>query len=86
MRITSLIDTNGPSNPLMKVTAIVPGAWLTNFYNRPALWLLPFVAFLFAVLAAALRRRSLAAFLASALVPVCTIATAGVALFPFLLP
>jgi cytochrome d ubiquinol oxidase subunit II len=34
----------------------------------------------------ALRGRPPAAFLASALVPVCTIATAGAALFPFLLP
>jgi cytochrome d ubiquinol oxidase subunit II len=64
----------------------VPGGWLENFWAHPLLWLLPVGAFVGAGVAILLRRRPFAALLASALVPVCTIATAGVSLFPFLLP
>ena len=85
-RITSLTDPAGPSNPLLKTVAFVPGGWLHNFSEHPWLWLVPFGAFAAAGLAVLLRPRPIGAFLASALVPVCTIATAGGALFPFLLP
>ena len=85
-RITSLADPTGPSNPLLKTVALVPGGWLQNFSAHPWLWLVPAGAFIGAGVAVALRRRPLGAFLASALVPVCTIATAGASLFPFLLP
>jgi cytochrome d ubiquinol oxidase subunit II len=86
LRITSLADPNGPSNPLLKSVAVVPGAWLFNAYRYPALWLLPLGALVAAWLAVLWRRRPLRAFLASALVPLFTIASAGAALFPFLLP
>src|ERR1700761_4692250 len=36
-RITSAIDPNGPSNPLLKTVAIVPGAWLANAGAHPLL-------------------------------------------------
>jgi cytochrome bd ubiquinol oxidase subunit II len=85
-RITMMGDPGGPSNPLLKAAAIVPGAWLFNFYSHPILWLVPLVALASAWAAVLLHKRPLAAFLASALVPFCTIATAGAALFPFLLP
>lgn len=84
-RITSLVDPNGPSNPLLKTVAIVPGAWLANAQSHPLLWLLPLGGLIAAGLAVGLRARPLAAFLSSALVPLFTIATAGGALFPFLL-
>lgn len=86
MRITSTIDPNGPSNPLLKTVAKVPGAWYANASAHPWLWLLPLVALVAAWRAAAMRSRPLAAFLTSALVPAFTIAAAGAALFPFLLP
>jgi cytochrome d ubiquinol oxidase subunit II len=85
-RILSGADPGGPSNPLLKTVATMPGAWLQNFSAHPALWLVPILAIAAAGLAVVLRARPLASFLASALVPACTIATAGVALFPFLLP
>ncbi len=85
-RVTSLVDHNGPSNPLLKSVAIVPGAWLFNAYDHPLLWLLPVGALAAAGLAVLLRRRPLLALLASGCVPLFTIATAGTALFPFLLP
>jgi cytochrome d ubiquinol oxidase subunit II len=50
------------------------------------LWLLPGAALAMAALASLLRKRAGLSFLVSALVPALTIATAGAALFPFLLP
>lgn len=28
-------DANGPSNPLMKLVAVLPGAWMNNFVESP---------------------------------------------------
>jgi cytochrome d ubiquinol oxidase subunit II len=81
----SAISTNGASNPLLK-TAAIGGSWFANFNAHPALWLVPGVALLGAAIAVVTRSRPVVAFLASALVPLGTITTAGVALFPFLLP
>jgi cytochrome d ubiquinol oxidase subunit II len=83
--ISSVMAHDGPSNPLLK-TVIRGGNWFANFQVHPSLWLAPLLALAGALLAALLRRRSLIAFLATSLVPVGTIATAGFALFPFLLP
>jgi cytochrome d ubiquinol oxidase subunit II len=79
--ITGTIIKDGPSNPLLKTVARVGGAWVQGG-AMPAVA----VAIVGAVGALLLRRRPLFAFLASALVPMATIATAGIALFPFLLP
>lgn len=84
-RLTSLVDPDGPSNPLLKTVAMVQGAWLFNARGHGLLWLLPMGGAIATGLAVALRRHPLSAFLASALVPLFTIATAGTALFPFLL-
>lgn len=85
-RISSAVLTGGPSNPLAKTVELVPGGWFGNFARAPLLWAAPVLAVLGAATAALFRSRPLAAFLFSALVPVGTIATAGLALFPFLLP
>jgi len=76
---------DGPSNPLLK-TVTHGGSWLTNYAAWPVFWLAPLLAIAGAVGAALLRARPLAAFLCSAFTPVFTIATAGLALFPFLMP
>ena len=76
---------NGPSNPLLK-TVSHSASWFANHKDYPALWLLPALAVGGALLAALLRNRPRIAMLASALVPAATIATAGAALFPFLMP
>jgi len=85
-RITSLVDPDGPSNPQLKSVIVESGAWLSNFRDHVLLWLFPIGAMISAWAAVLLRKRRLGAFLFSALVPLCTIATAGVGLFPFLLP
>lgn len=87
-RITSVIDPLGPSNPLAKHVAVAPGAWLGNFRAHAALWLVPAAAVTGAALAAALLRLRKAglALIASGAAVAGTILTAGIALFPFLMP
>ena len=84
--IVGQLPHDGPSNPLNKAVMLVPGGWFANVALYPALWLTVAVAYLGALGAVLLRTRPGLAFIASALVPFGTIATAGVALFPFLMP
>jgi cytochrome d ubiquinol oxidase subunit II len=86
--ITSPIAADGPSNPLMKTVTRQPGQWFANYRAHswmiaaPALGLLgPFVASLLT-----LARRPGPGFIASALGIFGIIATAGVSMFPFLMP
>jgi cytochrome d ubiquinol oxidase subunit II len=67
---------------------MVPGAWQANFAARPILWLVPLLGFagmLGALLAARARRSHLGWWL-GALAWIGVIGTAGVSLFPFMLP
>jgi cytochrome d ubiquinol oxidase subunit II len=72
---------DGPSNPTLKSVARLAGGWVSG-NAMPAVA----IALVGAAGALLLRRRPLLAFFCSALVPIGTIATAGLALFPFLLP
>lgn len=87
-RILSGAAPFAPSNPLHKHVIVVAGAWLTHYRVRPILWLIPAGALLAAVLTWVLlrARRAGLAFCASAVSVAGTILTAGVALFPFLMP
>ena len=85
-QIVGQLPHDGPSNPLNKAVTLVPGGWFANVALYPALWLTVAVAYLGALGAVLLRTRPGLTFIASALVPFGTIATAGVALFPFLMP
>jgi cytochrome bd ubiquinol oxidase subunit II len=84
--IVSAIAPNAPSNPMLKTVTREGASWFANYAAHPWLWLLPALAIAAALLSALLRRRSGLAFLISCVVPAATIATAGAALFPFLLP
>lgn len=86
--ITSPVDPVALPDPLAKTVAVQSGAWLNNFRDVPALWLLPSLGVLggLAGVALAARGRSLGAFVASALAMAGIIGTAGVALFPFVMP
>jgi cytochrome d ubiquinol oxidase subunit II len=84
--IVSVIAHDGPSNPLLKTVARAPDGWLANAAAHPVLWLTVVIAYVGALLAVLLRKWPALTFVASALVPLGTIATAGTALFPFLLP
>jgi cytochrome d ubiquinol oxidase subunit II len=68
---------DGPSNPLLKHVGRAP--WTLG-------WTAPAIALAAAALAVLLRARPLLAFLCTALTVAATIATAGLTLFPFLLP
>ena len=85
-QIVGQMTHNGPSNPLHKTVALVSGGWFANAALYPALWLTVAIAYLGALGAILLRARPGLAFISSALVPFGTIATAGAALFPFLMP
>jgi len=81
-------DPLGPSNPLGKKVLLVTGAWLTHYRAHAWLWLLPLLGIAGAAaswLWLGARRAGLS-FLASCVSVAATILTAGVALFPFLMP
>ena len=86
--ITSGADPMGASNPLLKSVVVLRGAWLGNYRAHQILWLAPAAALLAAGFAGIMLRlgRPGAAFISSALAVKATILTAGIALFPFLLP
>jgi len=86
--ITSVIDPNSLPDPLAKTVVRSVDAWWQNYANVPALWALPIMGVLGAVLAAGLvaMRHTLTAFVVSALAIVGVIGTAGAAMFPFIMP
>lgn len=87
-RILSVVDPSGPANPLAKQVAVVSGAWLANYRAHAMLWLAPLLAVAGAGLTWLLLRagRPGLAFVSSAVTVTGTILTAGIALFPFLMP
>jgi cytochrome d ubiquinol oxidase subunit II len=78
----------GMSNPLAKVVTTVPGGWMSNYARFPLLWILPLLGIASALGAGALasRGRGGAAFIASSLTQAGVIGTAGISMFPFLMP
>ena len=75
-------------NPLDKTVEVVTGGWLRNYRAAPLLWGVPGGALLMLLVGlglAAVRRPGLA-FIASSLAMTGIIATAGVAMFPFVMP
>lgn len=86
--ITSAVVHDGPSNPLLKTVARQPGRWLANYAAHRWTILAPCLGFagpLLALLFTTKGRIGLA-FVASALGILGIIATAGVSMFPFLMP
>lgn len=87
-RIASGPDAVAAANPLTKHVVLVPGGWLANYRAHALLWLAPAGALAGAALGWMLLggARAGLAFLASSLCVAATILTAGIALFPFLMP
>jgi len=87
-RILGGADRHGPSNPLHKQVLVAPGAWLDNYAHHAVFWIAPsgaLIAAALTVLLLSVRRPGLA-FVTSAATQAATILTAGLALFPFLMP
>ena len=86
--VTSEPNNLGPSNPLAKTVTTQTGAWLQNYADYPWMLLAPLLGFTGAVAAwrELGRGGELTAFIASAVSVFGIVATAGVSLFPFLLP
>jgi cytochrome d ubiquinol oxidase subunit II len=87
-QISSEVFPNAPSNPLAKTVSTEPGLWLKNYAHCPVLWVVPGLAFIAGVATIALSKaeRTGLAFIASSLVLTSVILTAGVSMFPFLIP
>jgi cytochrome bd ubiquinol oxidase subunit II len=87
-RITSIVAADGASNPLLKTVVLSPGAWLDNFDKHEWLWAVPVGALVSALLTIQLLRLRLneMALFTSGITQATTILTAGVGLFPFLMP
>ncbi|EOC1317673.1 cytochrome d ubiquinol oxidase subunit II [Cronobacter turicensis] len=86
--VTSAIDPRAASNPMNKEVVRQAGAWFANFDKMPALWAIPALGVvlpLLTVLASRLERGAWA-FVFSSLTLACVILTAGIAMFPFIMP
>lgn len=86
--VTSVLDHNAASNPLTKTVAREAGAWLANFNAMPVLWTIPALGVALPLLTILCSRfkQGAWAFVFSSLTLTCVILTAGVAMFPFIMP
>ncbi len=86
--ITSAVQSGALPDPLAKTVAREAGAWLANYQRWPLTLLLPLLAYAGLIGAVLLARvgRTFAGFWASALGLAGVIGTAGMSLFPFIMP
>jgi len=86
--VQSIIDTQATSNPTNKVVTTETGAWLNNYSAYPAFVMAPTLAILAGIMSAlySYKGRSWQAFLMSSLMIAGIILTAGLSMFPFLMP
>ncbi|MNL22094.1 Cytochrome bd-I ubiquinol oxidase subunit 2 [compost metagenome] len=86
--ITSAVNANGPSDPMLKTVAVQTGAWMANYATWPLMWIAPALGVAGALLVVLLLsvRANMLAFLASSLSITGVILTVGFALFPFVMP
>lgn len=85
--LTSVVDTNAPSNPLDKTVVLSVGAWLNNYSHYPIMMIAPVLGFLGAigVLLLSGSKQDGLTFTCSSLAQAGIIMTAGFSLFPFVL-
>jgi len=87
------VQISGPEasvmqSPVGKVVEMWAGAWLANFNAMPLLWVFPALGFIGALAGMAFARKlkGVLAFVSSSVAMLGVIFTAGVAMFPFVLP
>ena len=86
--ITSMLSANVESIPLDKTVEKVAGAWMNNYHAHPVLWLAPLLGIAGALLAIILSgaKKPIMSFIASSVMLAGVIFTAGIAMFPFIMP
>lgn len=87
-QVTSNLNHNMIVNPLMKTVIRTEGGWLNFLTVYPVLWLVPLTGVFGALFAslASWKNWHWLAFISSAKTSTAIVATAGIALFPFVLP
>lgn len=87
-RIASIPDVNAALTPLQKTVTLAAGAWLDNYGRHPWMLLAPIAGFAggFVAVVLARQRRAGSAFIASCAALAGVVLTAGLAMFPFMLP
>lgn len=86
--IISEVNPAGPSNPVIKDVSRQTGAWMTWHQTHPMTYGVPTLGIFMALMTALLLRTKChtCAFVSSSLTTFSIISTAGLSLFPFLLP
>ena len=86
--ITSSLDTLATSNPLKKEVAIQSGAWMNNYRDYPLTMIAPVLGIVAGLACAFFSNKGNAgmAFVSSAIFIAGVILTAGISMFPFLMP
>jgi len=86
--LTSVIDTNGPSNPLLKTAELQTGAWLVNYDKYPLFIIAPAIGLLFPLFAwvASKKNCSALAFTSTSIAIVGVLMTCAFSMFPFIMP
>ncbi|MDD3266472.1 MAG: cytochrome d ubiquinol oxidase subunit II, partial [Burkholderiales bacterium] len=86
--VATNLDPNAESNPLAKTVEVVQGAWLNNYKMYPIAMLAPVLGFMGLILSMLFnsKNKSGTAFIFSGIGIAGIILTAGVSIFPFILP
>ncbi|WP_017345460.1 cytochrome d ubiquinol oxidase subunit II [Pantoea sp. A4] len=86
--VTSVLDHHAASNPLGKSVIRESGAWMHNFEQSPLLWIFPLLGALLPLVTVLCSRLNWGAwaFISSSLTLAGVIMTAGIAMFPFIMP
>jgi cytochrome bd ubiquinol oxidase subunit II len=86
--VTTAAVMDGPSNPLVKEAVRQPGAWMANYAAHPWMMAAPALGLVGPLLVWGLSAvgRAGTAFIASGLGIAGVVGTAGVSMFPFLMP
>jgi len=87
-RIASMPPADSAFTPLAKTVERAPGAWLTNYSAHPWTLIAPVLGFAGALLAILWSRagRPVATFIATSVSVAAIILTAGLSMFPFVMP
>ncbi|WP_301099440.1 cytochrome d ubiquinol oxidase subunit II [Otariodibacter sp.] len=86
--VTSIIDHNAPSVFTTKSVTLESGAWFKNYFEMPVLWIIPALGVVGGLLTfvASRANRSGLSFFASSIMLAGIILTAGISMFPFVMP